>query len=929
MLRLPWQAGQSAEQTSYVRDMPVTLFTGAVVLQVAQGILLPTNSTQLGSHAGTPARTVIATPTHQSVHLDGRLNEPAWTTAPPISDFYQSNPHEGEPASQRTEVRVLYDAGSLYVGARMYESDPQRIRAVLARHDDTGPSDNFTVALDTYHDHQTAMRFTVNPLGVRSDELTQGDIGFGDPTWDPVWEADAEIDSLGWSVEIRIPLSQLRVPARKDQIWGINFHRSLASRQETDDLVLTRRTDIGYVSRFAHLTGLRGIRTPRGIELRPFAQSQLETHPIAPEDPPIDTREINSTAGLDARLELGANVSVDATIYPDFGEVEQDPAELNLTPYESFFDERRPFFVEGAQLFDFAGAGGSVLTGGVSPFFYSRRIGRQPSGFPDLLPALLLPADSMRGPAMELPKSAPILGAARLAGRSGGTSVGLLHAEVGRAYGEVRAQAFSGDSIINLDYRDELEPRAHYSAARVKQDFRGGATTLGLLLTQTHRDLRTPRLDSLFRSHAYSGGLDWQHRWSQNRLSFSGYLGGSYILGSAPAITETQLAPARYYQRPDQGHVRVDSTRTSLIGAAGEMRFGYQAPSGIFTTLKGGWISPGFETNDIGFLSVADELSGSIEVGWRQPRPSQRFRSSGITLRLTESATSWGTHLDRSAGISLSGSTQGGWSGSLGFSYSFGGLSKDATRGGPLMLRGRKVAVNYTGSSDPRGPLSFVTYANIDGSKFGDRSAGFGAYLNWRPRANLYFSLGPTYSVSKPVAHYTSTVTDPLATATYGKRYVFAELNQKILSLVTRANVTFTPALSLELYLQLFSSGATYSDFKELREPRSFDFLRYGESGSEIARDPIAGGYRVDPDGSGPGASFKLSNPDIALRSLRGTAVLRWEYMPGGTIFLVWNQSRAGFDPSGRFGGFGDFPDLFDEPSENIFLIKMSYWLAR
>ena len=406
-------------------------------------------------------------------------------------------------------------------------------------------------------------------------------------------------------------------------------------------------------------------------------------------------------------------------------------------------------------------------------------------------------------------------------------------------------------------------------------------------------------------------------------------MGGSYILGYSPAITRTQLAPARYYQRPDQKHVRVDSTRTRLFGAAGEMRLSYQAPTGIFTTFKGSWISPGFETNDLGFLSLADELSGSVEVGWRQPRPSRWFRSGGVTLRLTESATSWGTHLNRSAGLSISGSTQAGWSGSLGFSYSFGGLSKDATRGGPLMLRGRKVAVTYNGSSDQRKPLSLVTYANIDGSEFGDRSAALGAYLNLRPRANLYFSLGPSYSVSKPTAYYTTSVTDPLATATYGKRYVFAELNQKILSLVTRANVTFTPALSLELYLQLFSSGATYSDFKELREPRSFDFLRYGESGSEIARDPVSGGYQVDPDGSGTGAPFGLSNPDIALRSLRGTAVLRWEYMPGGTIFLVWNQSRAGFDPSGHFGGFGDFPDLLDEPAENIFLLKMSYWLSR
>jgi hypothetical protein len=262
-----------------------------------------------------------------------------------------------------------------------------------------------------------------------------------------------------------------------------------------------------------------------------------------------------------------------------------------------------------------------------------------------------------------------------------------------------------------------------------------------------------------------------------------------------------------------------------------------------------------------------------------------------------------------------------------GFSHSFRGFSKDATRGGPLMLRGRKVAVNFSGSSDQRKSLSLISYGNVDGTEFGDRSTNLAGFINWRPRPNLY--IGPTYSASRSAAYYTTTVTDPFAPATYGKRYVFAALRQKILSLVTRANVTFTPALSFQLYLQLFSSGATYDDFKELQNPRSFESLRYAESGSEIAPDPSTGGYRIDPDGSGPANAFRLTNPDIALRSLRGTAVLRWKYLPGSTIFLVWTQSRAGFDPSGHFGGLNDFPDILDEPAENVFLVKMSYWISR
>jgi hypothetical protein len=449
-----------------------------------------------------------------------------------------------------------------------------------------------------------------------------------------------------------------------------------------------------------------------------------------------------------------------------------------------------------------------------------------------------------------------------------------------------------------------------------------------VIATQALRELDTPRLDSLFRDRAYSGGIDWVHRWEKNRYTFNGRAGWSLIHGSQPVITAAQRSSARYYQRPDQDYVRLDSTRTSLSGYSSEATVSYFGPSGWGWAVNGMATSPGFELNDLGFLTRADDRAAFAWVGWSLPRPGKRFRSYGGSASTFHRWNAGGTRLGRSVSASAYASLQSGWGASMYANYEPRGLNQTATRGGPLLLTGEEVGGGLFTYSDSRKRISGNTSLNLYRDEFGGRSVYTSLSLTWRPSTVTSFSLGPNYSVSRSPAFFAAAISDTLADATFDRRYVFATLVQRNLGITTRANVTFTPALSLQIYMQPFTAAGRYSGFKELLRPRSFDFHLY--TGDEITRDPSTGNYTVDPDGpGGPASSFTVFNPDVSFSSLRGTAVLRWEYLPGSTLFAVWTQSRSDFDRTGAFGGLGDVRDIFSLPPRNIFLIKASYWFSR
>ncbi len=881
--------------------------------------------------------------------IDGRLDDDAWSAVPASSAFVQNTPAEGMPATQGTEVRIAYDDDALYVAARMLEEDPSKIRRELARRDDGDDGDLFIIGLDTYHDHLGVFGFALNPSGVRLDAIASKDEENWDTSWDPVWQGAARIDATGWTAEMRIPLSQLRFPSRAEQLWGVNFFRKQSLRKENDAFVLVKQSERGFASRFAHLVGISGIPAPRRLEALPYVRGQAETRRAVEGDPFFDGNRLTQAVGMDVKYGLTSNLTLDATVNPDFGQVEADPAELNLTAFETFFQEKRPFFVEGAQIFDFGAGCNDFCFSGSPQLFYSRRIGRPPSLDPQL-PFIGTGSDpravgEVVNSFTDVPTQSRILGAAKLTGRlSGGTSIGLLHAETGRVDGRVDAlvREESSAPLSRLRYEDPIEPRARYSVLRVRQDFNAGATTVGVLGTSVARDLATSALQDAMSRSAMIAGVDARHRWSRNRFDAAASMSVSRIRGSRTAILGEQNSSARYFGRPDQGYVRVDSARESLAGYQGEASFAYTDPRGPFGSLRGQIVAPAFEANDFGFMNQADYRNTSLVAGWRRPKPGKVVRHQSIDVFGHYSENFGGDVLERFAGLGTFNAFTNGWG--FGTFALRGTESQDVfvSEGGPKIRRPAFTMGNLRVNSDESRRIVAYLFGQLVRNDLGKWRRGAGAELSLRPATNVSFALGPNWNMEEYNALLVRTVSDPQApTATYGRRYVFGEARRRSVSVSTRMDITFTPDLSFQLFVQPFAAEARYDPaaFKELARPGSLEFTRYGtDAGSTIARYEDASTsrcrapsfcYRVDPDGPGAAPGFDFRTPDRTLRSLRGTSVLRWEYRPGAALFVVWTQGREQSLRAPQFGGASELSNVFSLAPENVFLVKLSYWLNR
>lgn len=879
---------------------------------------LPSGAPPSASPSGPPPVAAVRVP--QAPQIDGRLDDPAWANASAISGFTQVDPLEGQPASEATEVRVVYTSEALYVGARLYDREPGRIERRLGRRD-AASGDLFTVALDSYHDHRTAFQFTVNAHGVRRDAVVSDDAEFQqDDTWDPVWQAAVTVDPSGWVAELRIPFSQLRFPQAAEQAWGVNFFREVFRKNERSVYAFKLKTESGYASRFTHLEGLRGIPAPRRVEVLPYSVARgAFDETAASGDPFNDGSTYFGGAGVDLKYGVSSNLTLDASINPDFGQVEIDPAFVNLTAFEQFLQERRPFFVEGSSIFAFGGGGGGTIRfGGTPQYFYSRRIGRPPQGS----------AAPPTGGWATMPDNTTILGAAKLSGKgAGGWSVGVLDAVTAPENATLED---------NLGGRSSgrVEPLTNYFVGRLTRESAGGSSGFGVLATAVTRHLDTTSLDFL-REGAYALAADFFRRWARNTYAVSATFGASYVHGSSQSITRDQRASQRYYQRPDAEHLSLDTTRTSLAGISGDV--GLSRISGNWTWgVAFSTTTPGFEVNDLGFQTRVDRVSAAAQVNRRWTRPGRVFRQANIGVFAGPSWNWDGDPIQRSIGLFHFGQFLNYWGYNVFGNVRAAVLDDRLTRGGPLAKEpaGREFGAGVF--SDGRKRVSGDVFSFYDSDESGLWFWRINGGLSVRPSNAVSFNVGGGYFRGRTPGQFVGAVTDPTATATYGRRYVFGSLSQQSVDVALRGNVTLSPDLSFQLYMQPFSFSGDYSELKELRAPRTFDFTVYGASGGSMitVADRDAGGrdavYRVDPDGAGPAPVFTLANPDFRTRSIRTNAVLRWEYRPGSTLFLVWTQSRAGFvpfDPS--FSVARDFRrELFDDEPLNVLLVKLNYWLS-
>jgi hypothetical protein len=714
-------------------------------------------------------------------------------------------------------------------------------------------------------------------------------------------------DEQGWSVEMRIPFSELRFLPGDSQTWGVNASRYIQRKNESDWLALVPKAESGLASRMAELSGIRGVKPRTPLVLVPYAAGGAETGPADPGDPFFDGSKAFGSVGLDLRRKLGSSFALDATVNPDFGQVEVDPAVVNLSDFETFFPEKRPFFVEGSQIFDNFGRNGANNYYGFMrsepDLFYTRRIGRAPQGYPD-------------APYASLPQATTILAAAKVTGKSAsGWSLGALEAVTGREWARWADGSETG--------RQEVEPLSNYLVLRAQRDrARAG---YGLLLTAVNRDLQEPRLASQLSRSAYVGGVDgYLFLDGKKDWVVSGRVAGSQVAGEREAIETLQLDSARYFQRPDRDELRLDPTRTALSGWTGSLNLNRQ--SGAVRVNASAWAtSPAFEANDLGFNPRSDRWGGHVALQLQKTEPDSWTRFRSLTV-----AKAWTYNFDRDKqgdAVNAFGRLRfrNYWNAGLNGSFRWRALDDRQARGGPSMITGRGWNGGLWLASDERKAVGGRVEAFHFRNEWGSRQWEGEAVAELRPSSVLTLSVGPALMKAHRVAQWVTSAPDAALPPDLAGHYVFSGFEQTEVSLTARVNWIFSPRLSLQVYAQPLVSRGAYTGFKELLRARSFDFLVYGPD--QVAYDPGSRTYTVDP-GRGSSGPFAFANPDFNFKSLRLNTVLRWEWRPGSALYAVWTQARENSQNPGNSDLGNDLDQLLASPSSNVFEVKATIRLG-
>ena len=853
-----------------------TLMCGALA---AFALLNPTPSaanTAANERRAVMAIEAVAVPATSPIVVDGKLNEEIWQQAPAIVDFIQRDPAEGEPSTMRTEAQVAYDDNALYVAVRAHDSDASKIVGILTRRDQRSPSDWIRIVVDSYFDRRSAYEFGVNPVGVKTDRYYFND-GQSDDSWDAVWDVQVNRDATGWSAEFRIPFSQLRFNNTSGGPVGFSIIREIGRLAETSSWPLLSRNAPGFVSQFGELRGLKMSGAPKRFELMPYSVGKVDTRPVDATDPLTDSPDPGGSLGLDLKYAVTPGLTLTATMNPDFGQVEADPAVVNLDAFETFFPERRPFFVEGSGTFRF---NMDCNDGNCTGMFYSRRIGRAPQGSPNVVD----------GEYSKQPDSATIIGAAKLTGRVAGFSIGALTAATAREDAEIAG-------ALSVGHRDQtVEPLTGYTVLRARKEF-NNQSSIGFMTTSTNRQLDSDV--SFLANNAQAGGIDYDWRITP-KYSVSGYVAGTHITGNSEALQRLQENNVHTFQRTDADYLDVDPTATAMNGHAGSVSFG--KISGEYTRFNTffGYKSPGFDTNDLGYMRRADERNQSNWFQWRNFKPGKYLRTRNFNINQYAGWNFGGDRTYSGGNVNLHFTFINYWSIGGGVNVDAAPFKDRVTRGGPG-VRGNPSRYNiwYYANTDGRKALSFF----YNGSHWADtkNSSRWDIFpgVNWRVTSSMSLNLGARYSNNHDDSQWVTNET----IANESTRYVFGRIDQKTMSFNTRFSYTMTPNLSLQVYAEPFVSAGSYSNYKELVDGRAEKY--------EDRYKPYA----------------YASSADFNIRSFRTTNVLRWEYRPGSQLFLVWQQGKSDYQNYGDFRFGRDFNGVFSAPSRNVFLIKFSYWL--
>lgn len=762
--------------------------------------------------------------------VDGDLSDPAWQNAPEFTDFTQQDPEDTMPGTLLTSVRIVYDDEAIYFGAKMADTQPPA--AQLARRDSFTQSDFLAINIDPQLDRLSGNCFIVNPVNVQVDTVLYNDIGEED-SWDGVWQSAARIVPDGWVAEVRVPYSQLRFPDKDVHVWGVNITRRIVRKNEIVRIVNTPKGQTGFVSHFADIVGIEGIRRGRPLELVPYTVARSDFR--SGFDGPVDRSETRAEGGLDLKYALTPTITLTGTINPDFGQVEVDPAVVNLGQFETFYPEKRPFFTEGVSNFRFGDTPAPARFGFIRApdNFYSRRIGRDAGG-----------------------GDARIYAASKLTGKlPGGWSIGVL------------------------DALTDASDGTNYFVSRGTKEIGDGAR-VGFMATS---------VNSRERRSAATAGVDGYVSFREKSWILEGSLTGSRISGDEDQITAAQLSPARYYARPDASHVEFDPSRTSLSGWGGRAQI--SKATGVWRPIvQVQAYSPGFETNDIGFMQRTDIISGSAVMRYSDQTPTRRTRERNVRFGTWQNRNFDGDTVEKGAFADWFVITSNYLRPRAALFVLPASFDDRLTRGGPVVRRRAAWQSEAGFETDERKKVVYELGARFSKSRDGSYERNFELEISARPSSNLRLEIEPEFSRVHEYSQYVARV---------GDRYVFAELEQRSFEIGARADWTLTPALSLQVYIQPFISAGDYHDFHELAAPRSHDYVpsTYSES------------------------------RDFNFRSVRGSAVVRWEFRPGSALYLAWNENRATEEPIGDFRLGRDLRAIPGAPSHDVFLVKVSYWL--
>lgn len=765
--------------------------------------------------------------------IDGILDEPLWQQESPVTEFIQYNPDEGKPASERSEIRVLYDNEALYFGCMFYDSEPDKIVSRLTRRDDEIESDRASIRIDSYHDHQTGYEFTFNAAGVKVDILQYDDANKEDESWDPVWDVETRLLPNGWSAEVKVPFRILRYRSMSpdaENVWGINFIRNISRKQEDLLWAFVPKSQTGFISRFGHLRGLKALPDPRPVEVLPFVTGRQSYEPARTN---INrTQKFLGNAGVDIKYGISNNFTLDAAINPDFGQVEADPAVLNLSTFETFYPEKRPFFIEGTQIIRFTTFGGMFGPG----MFYSRRIGRALSEDEVSVPS--------NGKIEKIPSNTTILGAAKLNGKTNsGLSIGVLQALT------QEEKAVVVDSKGNRS-EQILEPFAHYNVIRLKQDVFENSN-IGVMLTSTAKNSRLP---------AFTNGWDWNLKFGQNTYSLTGFLAFSH---------STNRAQER------------------INGSAGKIEFGKIAGEHWLWELTADYTSKKYNINDVGFFFSPNDYGANTELTYKEDVPAAVVRNYRMSVSLHERRTFDEINIFRTAR----------WSGQILFANYWrmtASAEIDVGDYDPFETRG---------NGPYRKPHNYSTSTYLFSDERGNVTGKIGQRFAWDTK-NKFGSATEFGIELKPVSWMTYEVETEYQRILNQEAWadnifigaLFGDRTTEQLNFVFRSTVTFTRDLTLQWYSQLFFAKGHFTNYRL--------FVREAEF------TPVP----------------TLYSYDFNRQSLNTNLVLRWEYLPGSTIYLVWSHARSD-RTANYFTSFNnDLDQTFFIAPTNVFLLKATYW---